>query len=132
MCIRDRGKDVEPFGKWLGRDESMQERKAQDPVTAERIYLAVAYQDHWAAKKAGAEWDKDARSWYVGPKGDMEKLKRWLPENAKSQQMPPMSPREEFGETLRNVGCVVEGEHPVMDGKAHRIKVCLLYTSRCV
>lgn len=60
------GKDVEPFGKWLGRDESMQERKAQDPVTAERIYLAVAYQDHWAAKKAGAEWDKDARSWYVG------------------------------------------------------------------
>ena len=34
-----------------------------------------------------------------------------------------MSPREEFGETLRNVGCVVEGEHPVMDGKAHRIKV---------
>ena len=117
------GKDVEPFGKWLGRDESMQERKAQDPVTAERIYLAVAYQDHWAAKKAGAEWDKDARSWYVGPKGDMEKLKRWLPENVKSQQMPPMSPREEFGETLRNVGCTVEGEHPVMDGKPHRIRV---------
>ena len=53
----------------------------------------------------------------------MEKLKRWLPENVKSQQMPPMSPREEFGETLRNVGCTVEGEHPVMDGKPHRIRV---------
>lgn len=114
------GKDVEPFEKWLRRDESMQERKAQGP---ERIYLAVAYRDHWAAKKAGAEWDKDARSWYVGPKGDMEKLKRWLPENVKSQQMPPMSPREEFGETLRSIGCVVEGGHPVMDGKPHRIRV---------
>lgn len=114
------GKDVNPFEKWLKRDESMQERKAQGP---ERIYLAVAYQDHWAAKKAGAEWDKDARSWYVGLKGDMEKLKKWLPENVKSQQMPGMTPREEFGETLRNLGCVVEGEHPVMDGKSHRIRV---------
>ena len=37
--------------------------------------------------------------------------------------MPPLSPREEFGETLRSVGCVVEGEHPVMDGKSHRIRV---------
>lgn len=117
------GKDVKPFEKWLRKDESMQERRAQEPMTAERIYLAVAYQEHWAAKKAGAEWDKDARSWYVGSKGDMEKLKRWLPENVKSQQRPPMSPREEFGEMLRNLGCVVEGEHPVMDGKPHRIRV---------
>ena len=35
----------------------MQGQKTQESVKeknrAERIYLAVAYQDHWAAKKAG-------------------------------------------------------------------------------
>lgn len=34
-----------------------------------------------------------------------------------------MTPRDEFAEALRSVGCVVSGEHPVMDGKKHRISV---------
>jgi putative DNA primase/helicase len=33
-----------------------------------------------------------------------------------------MTPREEFAEALRSVGCIVEGEHPLMDGAAHRIR----------
>jgi len=119
------GVDAALFEKWLKKDEPMQGQKTQESVKeknrAERIYLAVAYQDHWAAKKAGAEWDKSAQSWYAGPKADMEKLKKWLPENVKSQQMPAMTPREEFAEALRNLGCIVDGEHPHMDGQPHRI-----------
>ena len=48
----------------------------------------------------------------------MEQLKRWLPENVKNEQLPAMTPREEFAEALRSVGCIVEGEHPLMDGAA--------------
>jgi putative DNA primase/helicase len=38
-------------------------------------------------------------------------------------QGPAMSPRDEFAEALRSIGCVVGGEHPMMDGKKHRISV---------
>ncbi|WP_252729665.1 hypothetical protein, partial [Pacificibacter marinus] len=33
-----------------------------------------------------------------------------------------MTPKEEFAEALRSVGCEVDGEHPIMDGKKHRIR----------
>jgi phage/plasmid primase-like uncharacterized protein len=33
-----------------------------------------------------------------------------------------MTPREEFADGLRALGCVVTGDHPIMDGKRHRIE----------
>ena len=68
-------------------------------------------------------WDKAAKSWYAGPKVDMTKLKRWKPENVPTQQGPAMTPKDEFAEALRSIGCVVSGEHPIMDGHKHRISV---------
>ena len=32
-----------------------------------------------------------------------------------------MDPRTEFAEVLRSIGGIVEGEHPIMDGKGHRL-----------
>jgi phage/plasmid primase-like uncharacterized protein len=52
----------------------------------------------------------------------MDKLQRWLPENIKNQQGPAMTPREELADALRALGCVVTGDHPIMDGKRHRIE----------
>ncbi|WP_462431000.1 DUF5710 domain-containing protein, partial [Bilophila wadsworthia] len=89
---------------------------------SERVYLAVSYNERDAARAAGAKWDSIAKSWYAGPQADMEQLKRWFPENVKNEQLPAMTPREEFAEALRSVGCIVEGEHPLMDGAAHRIR----------
>ena len=97
-------------------------KAATDEVRADRQYLAVPYSERIAAKADGALWDKEAKSWYAGPKADMSKLQRWLPENVKSQQAPAMTPREEFVEALYALGCVVNGQHPVMDGKTHRIE----------
>ena len=77
---------------------------------SERVYLAVSYNERDAARAAGAKWDSIAKSWYAGPQADMEQLKRWLPENVKNEQLPAMTPREEFAEALRSVGCIVEGE----------------------
>ena len=76
---------------------------------------------------AGAEWDKVAKSWYAGPKADMEKLARWKPENVQAQQGPAMTPREEFAETMRSAGLFTgsnaQGDHPIMDGMRHRVPV---------
>jgi antirestriction protein ArdC/phage/plasmid primase-like uncharacterized protein len=106
-------------GQTTEREGTSQGREA----SREREYLAVPYGERIAAKAAGAEWDKVAKSWYAGPKADMQKLARWKPENVPNQQGPAMTPHEEFADALRSIGCVVSGEHPIMDGKKHRISV---------
>ena len=37
------------------------------------------------------------------------------------QQAPALMPREEFSDALLSVGCIVTGDHPIMDGRKHRI-----------
>ncbi|SDX21413.1 zincin-like metallopeptidase domain-containing protein [Nitrosomonas oligotropha] len=86
-------------------------------------YLIVPYTEKDLAKAAGARWDKAARAWYVGPEADIQTLQRWLPENVSRQQEPAIDPHVEFAELLRAQGCRVDGNHPVMDGSKHRIKV---------
>lgn len=89
----------------------------------ERVYLAVPYGERGLARSAGAKWDKTAKSWYAGAVADMAKLERWNPENVHAQQGPAMTPQEEFADALRVLGCVVSGEHPMLDGQTHRISV---------
>ncbi len=92
-----------------------------------RQYLAVPYEQRNAAKAAGALWDKAAKSWYAGPRADMAKLEQWKPENVQAQQGPAMTPREEFAEAMRSAGLFTgsnaQGDHPIMDGKRHRVPV---------
>ncbi|MEK7791542.1 MAG: DUF5710 domain-containing protein, partial [Pseudomonadota bacterium] len=88
-----------------------------------RQYLIVPYTEKDLAKAAGARWDKIARVWYVGQKADIQTLQRWLPENVSTQQDPAIDPHVEFADLLRAQGCLVDGNHPVMDGSKHRIKV---------
>jgi putative DNA primase/helicase len=122
------GADPAPFAKWLdsgapvdGDDVS---RSALAPKAEEsRVYLAVPYSERIEARAAGAVWDKVAGSWYAGPQGDMTALAKWRPEKLPAQQDPAMMPREEFADFLKSLGCVLSGEHPIMDGKSHRISV---------
>jgi len=88
-----------------------------------RQYLIVPYIEKDLAKAAGARWDKTARAWYVGSEADIQTLQRWLPENVANQQVPAIDPVSEFADLLRAQGCLVDGNHPVMDGSTHRIKV---------
>jgi putative DNA primase/helicase len=133
------GLDTGPFAKWLStgataatavteaaetnraRQTTAQAASALRQGHAERLYLAVPYGEHKAAKAAGAMWDKGAKSWYAGAHAEIGKLRRWLPENVPAQQAPAMSPRDEFAEAMRSLGCIVTGEHPIMDGKKHRV-----------
>lgn len=127
--------DPAPFAKWAQQPAQTPAGEAQAPATAAepavskavegRVYLAVPYNDRTEAKAAGAEWDKAAKSWYAGPKADLVKLEKWKPENVPVQQGPAMTPREEFADALRSIGCMVPAgsEHPIMDGEKYRISV---------
>ena len=128
--------DPAPFAKWAQQPGQTAPGEAQAPATAAdkpaaakamegRVYLAVPYSERTAAKAAGAEWDKAAKSWYAGPKADLAKLDKWKPENVPAQQGPAMTPREEFADALKSIGCVVPAgsDHPIMDGEKHRISV---------
>ena len=125
------GVDKSPFAKWAQKERVTAlpaETRGGTPERVqknarERVYLAVPYGERAAAKAAGALWDKAAKSWYAGSNADRTRLERWQPENGAGQQGPAMSPREEFAEALKSVGCLVSGEHPEMDGKTHRINV---------
>ena len=118
------------FSKWKQSGDSTLNAQAEttniktatDKVRANRQYLAVPYRERLAAKAEGALWDKQVKSWYALSTADRDKLQRWLPENVKNQQAPAMTPREEFAEALLTAGCVVTGQHPIMDGKKHRIE----------
>ena len=128
------GIDTGPFAKWMparpddaapgpqqpspAADSQQVERPVED-----RQYLAVPYRARTEARAAGAQWDPVAKSWYAGNQADMARLTQWKPENVHVQQGPAMTPKKEFAEALRSLGCVVGGDHPVMDGKTHRISV---------
>lgn len=114
--------DSAPFSKWLTTEsKTAHENPAGAPLKSDKTFLAVPYGEIKTAKAAGALWDKAAKSWFVGPGGDMEKLQRWLPEKVAAQQSPAVTPVEEFADALRSMGCIVSGAHPIMDGKKHRI-----------
>ncbi|VTU46125.1 DNA primase TraC (plasmid) [Variovorax sp. SRS16] len=88
-----------------------------------RQYLAVPYGERELAKQAGALWDRAVKSWYAGANADPEMLARWAPEKVLAEQSPALDPRTEFTEALVALGFVVEGEHPIMDGRTHRAPV---------
>lgn len=111
------GVDITRFVKWS------QEVQKKQNNSNHKQYLAVPYGEHGAAKAAGARWDKVAKSWYIGPNGDMQLLGRWRLENVQSQQEPAINPREEFAEAMKLLGCIISHDHPIMDGKKHRIQV---------
>ena len=86
-----------------------------------RQYLAVPYAEREAAKAAGAKWDWREKLWYIGPEGTREGLAKWMPENAAASAPASASPHEEFAEVLRELGGDLTGEHPIMDGRPHRM-----------
>ena len=90
----------------------------KDIPHAERTYLAVPYAEREEAKALGARWDAVKKSWYVGPEADRAKIAKWEP---KHQPSPTLDPRTEFAGVLREIGAVVEGDHPIMKGEAQRV-----------
>lgn len=120
------GVDTAPFSKWMGEQEVSDSRETPESkpgttqdIATEKTYLAVQYDDRHDAKALGAKWDQEAKSWYAPEGADLSKLNKWKPENVVEKVQ--VDPREEFKQALEAAGLKVEGDHPRMDGKLHRI-----------
>ena len=101
----------------VSQTQETTEVKEQIPLAA-RIYLAVPYGERQEAKALGARWDAVKKAWYVRPGIEPEKIAKW---ELRPQETATLDPRAEFAEVLRSIGGIVEGEHPIMDGKGHRL-----------
>lgn len=117
--------DMASFSRWEVKSEPKTQQSLSDSKniskSQSKTFLAVPFGERELAKSSGALWDRTAKSWYVGPNSDVDKLNRWLPDNVPNQQSPAVTPAEEFADALRSMACVVSGGHPIMDGKKHRI-----------
>jgi putative DNA primase/helicase len=91
----------------------------KDIPQADRKYLSVPYAEREEAKALGARWDAVQKSWYVGSEADLHEFARW--DRLKHQSVPPLDSRTEFAAVLREIGAVVKGDHPVLNGEPQRI-----------
>lgn len=143
----EKGTDLEPFAKWTGQTpkeeqavsqtaeqpkqehsaEQTQEHTEKQEVTAapklaeDKTFLAVPFDEKNAAKKLGAKWDKDNKSWYVEKGADLNQFKDWLVDEntVVPAKQEAVSPEIEFAEHCRANGLDVDA--PIMDGQIHRV-----------
>lgn len=140
----EKGTDLEPFAKWTGQKEQAVSQPAEQPkqeqsaeqkqehtekqeVTAapklaeDKTFLAVPFEEKNAAKKLGAKWDKDNKSWYVEKGADLNQFKDWLVDEntVVPAKQEAVSPEIEFAEHCRANGLDVDA--PIMDGQIHRV-----------
>ena len=102
-------------------------RAAAASTAPKKIYLAVPYGEKNVAKALGARWDAEKKSWYAASEADADKLSRWAPDRQTAAtaagQGSTLPPREEFAAALQTLGMQLGDDHPVLDGKPHRVVV---------
>lgn len=114
------------------KDDQLKEEvfMASEKTTPEKVWLSIPYKQKEIAKSTigklpdgtpGIAWDKVQKCWYANPGVPIEKIKAWLPENQVLTQDKALIPADEFKAALISLGAIVSGEHPIMDGKPHRI-----------
>ena len=100
-----------------------------------RTYLAISKEDKNEAVRAAGklpdgsyplQYDRSQKLWYAVDGADLEKVKKWLPENIVSGNSEhieyKLEPAEEFALVLEEAGFLLPGNGlPEMDGKVHRV-----------
>lgn len=110
-------KDAALFDKWEKLNENNLKHNAQ-----EKYFIAVPYSERNEAKKLGAEWDNDAKSWYCH-EAVKEHFQKWDVKNISNNIVAdiPLSVEEEFLSHIKSFG-VLEND-VIADGNKHRISV---------
>lgn len=99
--------------------------KTSKETFGKRTYLYVPYEKRHDARKYGAVWDKERKSWYA-PKGTYKSgLAKWettdVPDVKKQKTLTEII--SDFAAALEQAGLVVPAGGPVMDGSKHRVPV---------
>ena len=90
-------------------------------IATEDTRLYVSFDDKDLAKKRGAKWHKVGKYWFAPKGSDLNKFAQWRePKNVEIET--PPRPEVEFADVLRSIGGNVTGQHPIMDGKGHRME----------
>lgn len=109
---------IEGWGLNQTNEVSMKEN-----IATEKTLLFVPYSEKDEAKKAGAKWDKEQKSWYAEEGADLNKFSKWeLPHEPKLATVSKEDPSIELSRVLKDHGLILEGD-PIFDGKLHRVKV---------
>jgi conjugative relaxase-like TrwC/TraI family protein len=107
-------------GDFMAEQELIGASDKGDIPPKRREYLSVPYEDRIEAGHRGAKWDPEQKLWYIGPGGTRASLAKWLPENA-ARLEPVSDPREEFAAVLQELGADLSDQHPILDGRPHRV-----------
>jgi len=105
-------------------------------LAKERTWLAIPFEEKEEAKalagnlstgKSALGFDKETKCWFAHPGADLDKLQRWIPDSTQPRQTDSKDPREEFAEAMEEAGLSLDssekGNHPIMDGERHRVKL---------
>lgn len=97
----------------------------------DKMYVFIPYEEKEEGKSLGARWDPQKGSWYIPDGINPSLFDKWekgliskqVKNSELSQQNSSMTPRQEFTEALRNIDCLVDGQHPIMNGQKQRLEV---------
>lgn len=126
--------DLDKLKPWIiSPKETRQENVSAINKAMEKTPLNLPYVEREAVKQLAGHlpdgnpaiiWDKAKKCWFACPGADLNKLKPWIADhNALRQEPAALTPEQEFADTLKSLGFIVTGNHPLMDGKKHRIAV---------
>lgn len=132
LCALEQTQDIQQGELIEIKDDQLKEEvfMAREKTTSEKVWLSIPFKQKEIAKSTigklpdgtpGIAWDKVQKCWYANPGVPVEKIKAWLPENQILTQDKALIPADEFKAALINLGAIVSGGHPIMDGKPHRI-----------
>ena len=131
LCALEQTQDIQLAELIEIKDDKLKEEvfMASENTTSERVWLSIPFKQKEIAKSEigklpdgtpGIAWDKVQKCWYANPGVPVEKIKAWLPDNQVMTPGKALIPADEFKAALINLGAIVSGGHPIMDGKPHR------------
>ncbi|MCW8452566.1 zincin-like metallopeptidase domain-containing protein [Legionella quinlivanii] len=124
------GANLEALHPWL--EAKRQQPKIEERCITEKKWLALPYEHKESVKSIvgklsdgtpGIAWDHVKKCWYANPGVSLDKIQAWLPNEKMRLQKPACDPREEFKDALISAGFFVTADHPIMNGKKHRLSV---------
>lgn len=117
--------NIEKLSPWI---PSMPEKGKS---AMEKTWLFIPYEHLDAVKQIAGKlpddsnalgWDKEKKCWYANIGANLDVLKPWVSNHfVNESSLPVQTPLEEFRDVLAKAGCLLTENHPIMDGKPHRI-----------